>query len=99
MRTMITEDALNYINENSTQSKYIYDVLKNVESLLSPTFRKGYLVLENQNDNLNLNIVPKRYLSKDSLQDLGEQIEYLINMESSMQIPFSFNGETFRYQN
>ena len=52
MRTMITEDALNYINENSTQSKYIYDVLKNVESLLSPTFRKGYLVLENQNDNL-----------------------------------------------
>lgn len=99
MRTTITEEALNYINQNSIYSQIIYEALKNVESLLSPTLRKGYLVLESQNNNLNLNIIPKRYLSKDSLQDLGDQIGYLINHDGNLQIPFSFNGETFRYQN
>ena len=72
--------------------------MDDVECLLSPNLFKGILTLEQKEDNLNLNITPKRYLSNECMVDLGNQIGYLMNLNEQLKFPFSFNGETFRYQ-
>lgn len=94
----ITNDARRVLDKDSLFSNSVYRALKDIEILLDTSYFRGNVVLEDTEGKVWMNIIPKQYLSSDSIKDICDQISYLIQCNNELDLPFAYNSEIFRYR-
>ncbi len=95
----ITTDAKRVLNNNTPLERAVYKTLKDIEIVLDSSFFKGNVVVEDENGRIFMDVCPHRYYSSSQVRDICDQISYLIKCNNDLNLPFKYNGETFRYLN
>ena len=100
MIVSITKDAQRILNKRSGLGKSIFNALNDIEIILDGSFFQGKVLLESDENKIWMNVCPTRYYkSSNEIEDICDQISYLIKCNHELDLPFKYNGETFRYLN
>jgi len=100
LRDMIvktTEGANRILNRNSKFEKAVYSAMKDIEIVLDGSFFNGQVVLDSDEKRpIFMNLKPTRHFN--GVEDLCDQLNYLIQCNHELNLPLQYNGETFRYR-
>ena len=92
-----TEGASRILKQNNTFRNAVYKAIRDIEIILDGSFFNGHVEIDrDENRLIFMNIKPTRHYN--GVEDLCDQLNYLIKCNHELDLPLQYNGETFRYR-
>lgn len=92
-----TEGASRILTQNINFHNALYRAMKDIEIVLDGSYFNGHVEIDRNEDKLIfMNIKPTRHYN--GVEDLCDQLNYLIKCNHELDLPLQYNGETFRYR-
>ena len=95
MNLSITNGAKRILSKEKKYTSMLFHALEDIEVVLDQTYFRGHVLLEEGNENLFLDICPKSWINDSALNDLYDQITYIIWCNRELNLPLKFNGKLF----
>lgn len=92
-----TAGANRILKRNTKFERAVYNAMQDIEIVLDGSFFKGQVVLDGDEKRpVFINLKPTRHFN--GVEDLCDQLNYLIQCNHELNLPLQYNGETFRYR-
>jgi len=95
MNLSITNGAKRVLSKEREYNSILFRALEDIEVVLDQTYFRGHVLLEEGDENLFLDICPKSWIDDSALNDLYDQITYIIWCNQELNLPLKFNGKIF----
>ena len=79
------------LNKNIKLSNIVYNTLKDIEIFLDQAYFRGHMILDGDENKFILSLHPVFYINEFELNDLHDQINYLIKCNKELKLPFEVN--------